>query len=207
MFKRFKSSAGFTLIEFILVIAIVGILSAVAVGVVMQGSSVFGTTTNDSIVSTSGVKKADVTVTTNADGRTSEQENIIGKLEADNKIGAIKHLYIISAYSGQVILYSTVKGKVTSSGKRLSPTSVAAHDGDRVGRAFGGIPVKVGDQNLRTSEVLQDDGTYGSSMEYLYWWNTAGVGHKHYVTGGQIVHISEQPLSVKSIIINMELTE
>ena len=69
----------------------------------------------------------------------------------------------------------------------------------------GGVPVRVGNRNLRTSEVLQDDGTYGSSMEYLYWWNTAGVGHKHYVTGGQIVHISEQPLSVKSIIINMEL--
>ena len=204
MFSIFRNSKGFTLIEMLIVVAVVGILGAVAIGAVMNNSSVFGTSGNDSIVSTSGVKKADVTVTTNADGRTSEQENIIGKLAADNKIGAIKHLYIISAYSGQVILYSTVKGKVTSSGKRLSPTSVSSSDGQYVGSDFGGVPVKVGNRNLRTSEVLQDDGTYGSSMEYLYWWNTAGVGHKHYVTGGQIVHISEQPLSVKSIIINME---
>ena len=187
MFRMFKSAG------------LVGMLLMALVMFMLSGCNI---ERGKAVVSTSGVKKAETTVTTNADGRTSEQENVIAKLAADNKVGAIKHLYIISAYSGQVILYSTVKGKVTSSGKRLSPTTVASSDA----QSYGGIPVTIGGRSLRTSEVLQDDGTYGSSMEYLYWWNTAGVGHKHYVTGGQIVHISEQPLSVKSIIINMELT-
>ena len=183
----------------VIVIAIVGILGAVAIATLGSNSSLFSTS---AIVSTSGVKKADTTVTTNADGRTSEQENIITKLVADNKIGAIKHLYVISAYSGQVILYSTVKGKVTSSGKRLTPKTI-----ESLGTTRDGFPLKIGNWSGSTTEVIQDDGTYGSSMSYLYWWNTAGVGHKHYVTGGQIVHISEQPLSVKSVIINMELTD
>ena len=198
MFSMFRNNKGFTLIELLLCVAIVGILIAVGVGA-MQSSSLFSTS---DIVSTSGVKKAEATVITNADGRTSEQENIIAKLASDNKIGAIKHLYIISAYSGQVILYSTVKGKVTSSGKRLTPNTI-----ESLGTTRDGFPIAIGNWSGSTTEVIQDDGTYGSSMNYLYWWNTAGVGHKHYVTGGQIVHISEQPLSVKSIIINMELTE
>ncbi|MBI2052272.1 MAG: hypothetical protein HYT38_01160 [Candidatus Sungbacteria bacterium] len=33
------------------------------------------------------------------------------------------------------------------------------------------------------------------------------VSHQHYVSGGQIVHISSQPLAVKGIIINMEISQ
>src|SRR6185503_6965090 len=35
-------------------------------------------------------------------------------------------------------------------------------------------------------------------------WDTKGVYHQHYVDGGQILHISDQPLAVKSIVLNME---
>ena len=151
----------------------------------------------DSPESNSGVKKAQVDVSTQPNGLTVEQQNVRDRLIADNKPGAIKHLYVISAYTGQVIIYSTVKGKVTSSGKRLSPMTV--HDTD-------GVMIEFGNAGRHyTGEVLQDDGTYGTSVEYLYWWDTRGVYHQHYVTGGQIVHISDQPLAVKNIIINMEL--
>jgi hypothetical protein len=51
--------------------------------------------------------------------------------------------------------------------------------------------------------VLLDDGTYVSSVEYLYWFDAKGVYHQHYVTGGQIVHVSDQPLAVKSIVLNL----
>lgn len=53
--------------------------------------------------SASGVKKADVKVQTGADGLTVEQRNVGQRLDADNKPGSIKHLYVISAYSGQVM--------------------------------------------------------------------------------------------------------
>lgn len=70
-----------------------------------------------------------------------------------SKLYTTKHLYIISACSGQVIFYSSVYGKVT---------------------------------------------TYGSSVPYIFWWDTNGIYHQHYISGGQIVHISDQPIEVKS---------
>lgn len=152
-------------------------------------------------VSTSGVSKVTVQVPTNAQGRTSEQENIAGRTKEDNLPGSIKHLYVISAYSGQVILYSTVRGKATSGGKRLTPLTVHGTYSDSW---YHGIPIDIGGKTYYTTEVLGDDGTYGSSGDYLYWWDTKGVYHQHYISGGQIVHISNQPLVVKGIIINME---
>ncbi|HLD55901.1 MAG TPA: hypothetical protein VJB35_06580 [Candidatus Nanoarchaeia archaeon] len=157
--------------------------------------------------SASGVQQTSVKVQTDAQGLTTEQKNIGERLLEDNKPGSIKHLYVISAYSGQVIIYSTVRGKVTSGGKRLTPTTVAATDGQSVGSYMTGMPVNIGGKTHHTGEVLQDDGSYGHSMDYLYWWDTKGVYHQHYVSGGQILHISNQPLAVKGIIINMELTQ
>lgn len=153
--------------------------------------------------SASGVKKAEVQVQTNSDGLTTEQQNIRDRLLEDNKPGSVKHLYVISAYSGQVIIYSTVRGKVTSGGKRLTPTTVTG-SGEYHGDHFS---ININGEGHRTAEVLQDDGTYGHSSEYLFWWDTKGVYHQHYVSGGQIVHVSNQPLVVKGIIINMEITQ
>jgi hypothetical protein len=155
--------------------------------------------------SASGVKKADVHVQTGSDGLTVEQEHVKKRLEEDNIQGSIKHLYVISAMSGQVIIYSTVEGKVTSSGKRLNPTSVSAIAG-QYNYQGDFIPVQIDGQSYRTSEVLQDDGTYGTSDQYIYWWDTKGVYHQHFISGGQIVHISSEPLVVKGIIINMEMS-
>jgi hypothetical protein len=153
--------------------------------------------------SASGVKKATVQVPTNSEGLTIEQQNIRERLLEDNKPGSVKHLYVISAYSGQVIIYSTVRGKVTSGGKRLTPYEVDAEYGQ-----FHVPDLKDWNgHSVHTNEIIQDDGTYGSSAEYLYWWDTKGVYHQHYVSGGQIVHVSNQPLAVKGIIINMEITQ
>ena len=151
-------------------------------------------------VSDSGVTKTVAKVQTDENGQTIEQKNILERYKRDNIPGSIKHLYIISAYSGQVIIYSTVKGKVTSSGKRLTPSTVAAKEGEW----SGGIPIMIGNSKCYTSEVLQDDGTYGNSIEYLYWFDSKGVYHQQYVTGGMLVHISDQPLAIKSVTINME---
>lgn len=149
-------------------------------------------------VSTSGVNKATVKVETDLQGNTTEQTNIIEKYSRDNTPGSIKHLYVISPYSGQVLIYSTVKGKVTSGNKRLSPKVV------KDGTGSGTFKIAVGSMNAYTDEVLGDDGTYGDSGDYIYWFDVRGVSHQHYVTGGQIIHISDQPLAVPSIILNFE---
>ena len=152
--------------------------------------------------SSSGVTKTDAVVSPQASGLTVEQENIRRRLHMENVPGGIKHLYVISAMSGDVILYSTVKGKVTSSGKRLSPYAIKTGSAGREG-----FPIEFGDRRYYTTEVLQDDGSYGSSIPYLYWWDTRDVYHQHYVNGGQIVHLSDQPISVPKVILNLETVE
>lgn len=154
--------------------------------------------------SASGVTATTVQVQKGADGLTIEQRNVRDRLVEDNKPGSIKHLYVISAYSGQVLIYSTVRGKVTSSSKRLMPSEARVYS-DRGAGAFHVRPLSEVDRNVFTDEVLGDDGTYGSSVEYVFWWDSAGVYHQHYVQGGQILHVASQPLAVKSVVLNMEL--
>jgi len=149
--------------------------------------------------SPNSVKKVEAEVKTQENGVTVEQENIIKRLQNDNKVGEIKHLYVISPYSGQVLIYSTVKGKVTSSGKRLNPSTVVES------QHWNGWRVEVRGTTKVTSETLGDDGTYGSSDPYIYWWDVNNNFHQHMITGGQIIHISDKPIQVKSVIINVDM--
>ena len=163
-----------------------------------------GCTRTAPVESVSGTKMAKVDkVDVDKDGLTIEQKNIGQRIKQDNKQGAIKHLYVISTYSGQVIIYSTVNGKVTSSGKRLTPKRVR---GTPQNTNYDLPTVEVGGRLYTTDELLGEDGTVGDSIEYLYWWDSKGIYHQHYINGGQILHISDQPLTVKGIIINMEVT-
>ena len=164
-------------------------LIKLTVGLLFITSLAFASGQDYDSKSASGLSEAGVSVQTGSDGLSVEQRNIHDRLVIDNKIGSIKHLYVISAYSGQVLIYSTVKGKVTSSGKRLHPSTTSRY------------------QENYSQEVLGDDGSYGTSVDYIYWWDTKGIYHQHYVQGGQIVHISDQPLAVKSIVINMEAVD
>ena len=164
------------------------------------GSSAAATPT-----SSTGIQQAQAAVTTGTDGLTNEQRNIKRRIEMENQAGAIKHLYIMSALSGQVLIYSTVEGKVTSSGKRLSPYRIVVGSSGDFKRK--GFTVDIGGKSYTTDEVLQDDGTYGSSIRYLFWFDSQGRFHQHYLTGGQICHICDQPLRVPKIIINMETGE
>jgi hypothetical protein len=145
------------------------------------------------------IASAEGVVKTDAAGHTVEQANIIDRMKADNTPGAMKHLYVISTYSGQCILYSPVRGKVTSSGKRLSP--------EKLGTAYDNnapVPtVTVGGYRYNSNELPDDSGTYGSSIEYLYWFTPDGRYHQHYLGGGQIVHISDEPVAVKNVLITI----
>jgi len=156
---------------------------------------------HEQTTSDSGIQKASVKVPTDPEGFSIEQRNIMNRLLADNKPGSVKHLYVISAMSGQVLIYSTVKGKVTSSHKRLSPKTVASGYSNG---GFGGLPVTINGGTCYTGEILGDDGSYGDSSEYIFWWDVRGVYHQHYIAGGQILHISDQPMAVKEIVLNME---
>lgn len=146
--------------------------------------------------SDSGVTKATTAVQTDANGRTIEQENIIERLKRDNLPGSVKHLYIISSYTGDVLQYSTVKGKVTSGNKRLSPKTVNSAAGITGSNGFSNI-VHIGGAAYYTDEVLDDGGAYGESGNYMFWFDAAGNYQQYYPAGGTYVSISDKPLRIK----------
>lgn len=155
--------------------------------------------------SISGVKMAVVgKVDTNEKGHTVEQENITERIRRDNEAGSLKHLYIISPYSGQVILYSAVKGKVTTGGKRLTPRTIEGVSGAEATSTY--MPtVEIAGRRYWTKEVANEDGTYGGGdAPYLFWTTPTGQYHQHYLSGGAIVHVSDQPMPVKGVIITTE---
>jgi len=161
-------------------------------------------TTSNGISTTDA--KTKLIVKKQSDGMTLEQANIVKSYEVENRPGAIKHLYVISPYSGKVLIYSTVAGKVTSNTKGLSPSTVSAIDGQNIGSSHRGMPVTVHGKERYTQEVMNESGTYGTSKpEYIYWWDTKGIYHQHYVTGGQMIHISDQPMPIREIVIDMNL--
>lgn len=132
------------------------------------------------------VHQATAKVATNlATGLTVEQENIKRRLENDNKPGSIKYLYLISPFTGDVISYSSVKGKVTSSGKRLKPKELV-----------NTYEVEYSKNGVYLTEQMGDDGAYGSSAEYLYWWDLRGV-YRQVAPGACSVLITDQPIRVK----------
>ena len=150
--------------------------------------------------SVSGVRMAEVgKVQTDDKGRTIEQRNIIDRITLDNDLGTVRHLYVISAYSGQVILYSPVRGKVTSGGKSLSPKTITTVN-------VTDLPaVDVGGHRFHTNQLPNEDGTYGSgATDYIYWFTPEGKSHQHFMSGGQIIHISDTPITVKGVVISIE---
>ena len=151
--------------------------------------------------SDSGVKKATVKVQTAPDGTTIEQRNIEKRLKRDNEIGDIKHLYIISSYTGDVLEYSTVQGKVTSGGKRLSPKTVNGYSAGVNDNNY----VDIGNKRFITDELLDDGGTYGESAPYLYWFDTQDNYHQYFPSGGTYLHISDKPLRIRKANLSLSI--
>lgn len=140
--------------------------------------------------SSSGVKKATAKVSIDLSGLTVEQKNIMEKNSRDSKLGVIRYLYIISAYTGDVIEYSTVKGKITSGGKRLNPKTTTGN-----ANTTGFIFDTINGNNFYTNEVLNEDGSYGESASYYYWFDANDNYHQIYPTGGTYTHVSDKPLT------------
>lgn len=154
--------------------------------------------------SDSGVKKAHIQVRTDENGNTIEQRNIINRLKRDNEIGQVKHLYIISSFTGEVMEYSTVVGKVTSGNKRLSPKTVNNDIGlQSVGRRIN--DVTIAGTLMSSDEVLDDGGTYGESASYFFWFDAQDNYHQYFPSGGTYVHISERPLRIKKLSMTFEV--
>ena len=119
----------------------------------------------------------------------SEIENIQKRLKLTSNPGAIGYITLLNEM-GQPILYTTVKGKVTSSGKRL--TGLEEWKFLDAPRAFGAY-------NLVTAP--SDEGTYGSSDSYIYFWDTNGQYYQwsgQYLYSDQPYRLTQEPLIVSN---------
>jgi hypothetical protein len=144
------------------------------------------------IQSASGAKMATVgKLPLDEQGHTAEQRQIIQKTQVDADPNQIWHIYIISPFDRQIILHSSAKGKVTSSGKRLTPQELS--DASSMTFTVDGL-------TLFTHEMPSEDGTFGSSAEYIYWTDTKGRNRRHYLTDGQIIHVVDQELSLTDLL-------
>lgn len=155
----------------------------------------------------SGVSRKIVKIKTDASGNSIEQRLVAMRLERDNQAGTFKYVYVINAYTGNVMYQSMAVGKVVSSAKRLSPGTVAASVGNGSNGYYGyGIPVNIGGQDHHTSETLSDDGTYGSSSPYLYWFDPFGNYHQVYASSVYL-HVSSNPLVIRNSVLTMEVDQ
>lgn len=102
----------------------------------------------------------------------AEIENIARRLKLTSAPSAMGYIVLMND-AGQPVLYTGVKGKVTSGSKRLTD---------------GGI-----------TGGLSDEGTYGSSSPYIFFWSTSGVYHQWsgaYLYSDKPIRLRVEPLVV-----------
>lgn len=116
----------------------------------------------------------------------SEINNIKARLQLTADPGLLGYVALINKV-GQVVLYTPVKGKITSGGKRLTaPEAWQVHN--------------CGQYNCQgLVQMPSDEGTFGSSNPYIYFWTTDGQyiqTSMDYVYSNSPLRLSEDPLVV-----------
>lgn len=119
----------------------------------------------------------------------AEIENIKYRLQLTSQPGLIGYIVLFNG-AGQPILYTTVKGKVTSGSKRLTDPNVCLNY------------FVDADGTMRNHSCPSDEGTYGSSNPYIFFRDQSGRYHQW---SGDYLY-SDQPirLSVEPLVINLE---
>lgn len=121
----------------------------------------------------------------------AEIENIKARLQLTSNPGQIGFIVLLNE-TGQPVMYTSVKGKVTSGSKRLTPS------GEQNTFDINGY-------NIGTTTLPSDEGTYGSSDPYIYFWTTNG---QYLQWNGKYLY-SDQPfrLSTQPLVINVTQKE
>ncbi len=104
-----------------------------------------------------------------------EQNNIYARLNLTGNPNLLGHIAIVNKV-GQVVLYTTIKGKVTSGSKRLTNPGYC---GDKAG------------------DCPSDEGTFGSSNPYIFFWTTQGQyiqTSMDYIYSDKPLRLEEKPL-------------
>ena len=119
----------------------------------------------------------------------AEIDNVKARVELTSKPGLLGYVVLFNE-SGQPIMYEGVRGKITSGSKRLTSPDRTQQIG--TGGSNGG-------QHSVVRQAPSDEGTYGSSNPYIFYWNTDGVYRQwsgHYLYSTQPMRLTIQPLVV-----------
>jgi hypothetical protein len=142
-------------------------------------------------VSSSGARQADpYHVPKNSKGHTVEQQNIYDRQEVTTDTTKVMWIHLIGL-DGKIIRRMPVRNKVTSSGKRLEPTKVVVDPSETGGSypSYNGYFV---------DELIQPDGTYGSSDPYIYWFDPPGRYHQWGTAGGLGYLVTDYPIDLEN---------
>lgn len=112
-----------------------------------------------------------------------ERINIKKRLETFDDPNKVSYIYLVNY--GRVMAFYTIKGKVTSGNKRLTPTQTIEQRGS-CGNYTGDNCA------LSSQESPELDGSYGSSAPYIYFWTTEGA----YVQWSGDYMLVDQPLKL-----------
>lgn len=189
--NRFKTSTQVKN-KLIVAIALFGLSTLVA-----SCTSGSGAPPSTEQVSTSGAHSMNIgqqfQIPVNGKGNTIEQQNIIDRQVVTNDHSKILWIHLVDM-NGRIYLRTPVRGKVTSSGKRLEPSSVAAGGVSDPAQGTYHLYGTKTPEGMRTSERLQIDGTYGSSDAYIYWFDPRG----YYYQKGDGYILSDMPINTKA---------
>lgn len=116
-----------------------------------------------------------------------ERVNISKRLSTFDDPAKISYIYLTSY--GKVMAFYTVKGKVTSGGKRLTRQSVTVDGDGNVADVGNDVYDQTGAYAVEQPEL---DGTYGSSSPYIFFWTTEDA----YVQWSGEYMLSDQPLKL-----------
>jgi hypothetical protein len=117
----------------------------------------------------------------------AEIDNIKRRLELTSKPGLLGFIVLLNE-SGQPVYYGTIKGKVTSGSKRLTRPDRSTTEG--------------AGQNNVVMQAPSDEGTFGSSGEYIYFWTT---GDQYVQWNGKYMY-SDKPirLTVAPLVVSVD---
>jgi hypothetical protein len=129
----------------------------------------------------------------NSKGNTCEQQNILDRIRVTTDPAKVMWIHLISL-DGKILKRMPVRNKVTSSGKRLEPSHAIAFAASGNGK-YGKYPEYKG---YMTPELIEPDGTYGSSDPYIFWFDPMSRYHQWGTAGGLGYLITDYPIDLEN---------